>query len=156
MKRFNFFTTQLYSMIAKGVGEWAMPWAANRGIDLFQKRLVFVPVNQDLHWSLAVLVNPGAVTFSLPTGGRHAQSDTSLPMPCILTMDSLSGQHCAYTVSSDLRRWLNLHWESLGYHKVYKRMSPFNEDSLPLVQVDGTELLCSARFSCIRVTYLTL
>ena len=28
-------------------------------IDIFKKKLIFVPVNDDKHWSLCVIVNPG-------------------------------------------------------------------------------------------------
>jgi Ulp1 family protease len=28
-------------------------------IDIFKKKLIFVPVNADNHWSLCVIVNPG-------------------------------------------------------------------------------------------------
>jgi Ulp1 family protease len=36
-------------------------WTAKKHINVFQKRLVFVPVNADLHWSLCVIVNPGLI-----------------------------------------------------------------------------------------------
>ena len=36
-------------------------WTAKKKIDIFQKKLIFVPVNSDLHWSLAVVVNPGFI-----------------------------------------------------------------------------------------------
>ena len=36
-------------------------WTSKKKIDIFEKKLIFVPVNSDLHWSLAVVVNPGFI-----------------------------------------------------------------------------------------------
>ena len=49
--------TTLRSEGAKAV----QSWTANKNINVFKKRLIFVPVNADLHWSLCVVVNPGLI-----------------------------------------------------------------------------------------------
>ena len=36
-------------------------WTANKNINVFKKRLIFIPVNENLHWSLCVVVNPGLI-----------------------------------------------------------------------------------------------
>lgn len=36
-------------------------WTEKKNIDVFKKKLIFVPVNADLHWSLCVIVNPGLI-----------------------------------------------------------------------------------------------
>ena len=36
-------------------------WAAQKRINVFEKKLLFVPVHADLHWSLCVIVNPGLI-----------------------------------------------------------------------------------------------
>lgn len=36
-------------------------WTANKGIDIFKKKLIFIPVHEDCHWSLCVVVNPGHI-----------------------------------------------------------------------------------------------
>ena len=41
-------------------------WTANKNINVFQKKLIFIPVNADLHWSLCVVVNPGLIANSYP------------------------------------------------------------------------------------------
>jgi Ulp1 family protease len=33
-------------------------WTGKKNKNLFQKKLVFIPVNADLHWLLCVVVNP--------------------------------------------------------------------------------------------------
>ena len=44
----------------EGVGA-VSSWTQNKNINVFTKRLIFVPVNADLHWSLCVVVNPGLI-----------------------------------------------------------------------------------------------
>ena len=47
-----------------------------QGVDLFKKAFLFIPIHEALHWSLAVVVNPGL----------HGD------MPCIiLHIDSMDG-----------------------------------------------------------------
>jgi len=36
-------------------------WTINKNIDVFQKKLIFIPVNAGKHWSLCVVVNPGLI-----------------------------------------------------------------------------------------------
>jgi Ulp1 family protease len=36
-------------------------WTVNKKINVFEKKLIFIPINADLHWSLCVVVNPGHV-----------------------------------------------------------------------------------------------
>jgi Ulp1 family protease len=40
-------------------------WTGKKNIILFQKKLVFIPVNADLHWLLCVVVNPGLIANNL-------------------------------------------------------------------------------------------
>ena len=52
----HFFTTHFMSRLEKkpsSVASWT------KKIDIFKKKLIFVPVNDDNHWSLCVIVNPG-------------------------------------------------------------------------------------------------
>ena len=57
----HFFTSLfMTTMEVKGPAAVAS-WTEKENIDLFQKKLVFIPVNVDLHWSLCVVVNPGQV-----------------------------------------------------------------------------------------------
>jgi len=36
-------------------------WTANKGIDIFKKKLIFIPIHENSHWSLCVVVNPGHI-----------------------------------------------------------------------------------------------
>ena len=40
-------------------------WTENKDINVFEKKLVFIPVNADLHFSLCVVVNPGLIATNL-------------------------------------------------------------------------------------------
>ena len=40
-------------------------WTENKNINVFDKKLVFFPVNADLHFSLCVVVNPGLIATNL-------------------------------------------------------------------------------------------
>jgi Ulp1 family protease len=41
--------------------EYMVKWTKKRNIDVFQKKLVFIPIYAMEHWSLCVLVNPGLI-----------------------------------------------------------------------------------------------
>ena len=82
-------------------------WTARKNVDIFTKKFVFIPVNKHLHWSLCVVVNPGAIL----NGHAEKASSDSL-YPCILFLDSL-GAHKKTAVAKAVRRWLNSEWKRL-------------------------------------------
>lgn len=49
------------STLASDGAKAVSSWTAKKRIDIFEKKLIFVPVNSDLHWSLCVVVNPGFI-----------------------------------------------------------------------------------------------
>jgi hypothetical protein len=56
------------------------------GFDLFEKRFLFVPINESLHWSLAIICNAGRM-------GLTEEARELLPAqdkPCIIFLDSLA------------------------------------------------------------------
>ena len=50
------------STLASDGAKAVSSWTAKKKIDIFEKKLIFVPVNSDLHWSLCVVVNPGSIS----------------------------------------------------------------------------------------------
>ena len=44
--------------------EYIMIWTVNKKINVFEKKLIFIPINANLHWSLCVVVNPGLIANS--------------------------------------------------------------------------------------------
>ncbi|XP_037319101.2 sentrin-specific protease 7 isoform X2 [Pungitius pungitius] len=109
-----------------------------RHVDIFTKDFLFVPVNQEAHWYLAVVCFPGLEdvqyqAFRSATGGSKLtagkasslslrpqqppecteqswQRDTVLRRPCILVMDSLK-LSCHENVCRLLRDYLQVEWE---------------------------------------------
>ena len=57
----HFFTSYFMTTLKDDGPEAFASWTANKNINVFQKKLVFIPVNADLHWSLWVVVNPGLI-----------------------------------------------------------------------------------------------
>ena len=57
----HFFTSHFMTTLKNDGPESVASWTANKNINVFQKKLVFIPVNADLHWSLCVVVNPGLI-----------------------------------------------------------------------------------------------
>eukprot|EP00970_Alexandrium_tamarense_P015004 scaffold4566_cov103-Alexandrium_tamarense.AAC.1 len=94
----HFFTTYFMSTLEKepsSVASWT------KKIDIFKKKLIFVPVNDDNHWSLCVIVNPG-----LNVEGEAKAKEGS----CILLLDSLK-IHRTDKVAKIIRKWLNFEWK---------------------------------------------
>ena len=87
-------------------------------VDLFSKRLIIVPVNHAMHWSLAVIVQPaswaahmrawaasdpeGTVAERLLSVNKHSKA---VAEPCIFLLDSL-GIHRPKDICRALRAWL--------------------------------------------------
>ena len=82
-------------------------WTAKRDVDIFEKKFIFVPVNKSLHWSLCVVVNPGAI---------FEDQDSMMPSdkcPCFVFLDSLKA-HRKNEIASNIRLWLNSEWTRLN------------------------------------------
>jgi Ulp1 family protease len=52
-------------------------WTKSRKktIYVFEKKFLFIPINDDLHWSLCVVVNPGVVVRKSPKTKRKDAED---------------------------------------------------------------------------------
>jgi hypothetical protein len=95
----HFFTT------LSDEGTYAVrSWTARKHIDIFQKKLIFIPICQSLHWSLCVVVNPGAI---LNASNNEASPDD--PLPCMIFLDSLKA-HEKSRVQTHVMKWLNAEW----------------------------------------------
>ncbi|XP_077568510.1 sentrin-specific protease 7-like isoform X2 [Stigmatopora nigra] len=99
-----------------------------RHVDIFSKDFLFVPINKEAHWFLAVICFPGqngsqykrrtSRVKHLGTRGvlpptcteQGCMKEFTLTRPCILVMDSLQvGQH--KNVCKVLRDYLQVEWE---------------------------------------------
>ena len=72
-------------------------WTKN--VDIFAKRFIVVPVNESLHWSVAIICNPGAILKKTPQPVDEdchiSGEDEAFLQPCILIMDSLNAHNKA-------------------------------------------------------------
>jgi len=79
----SFFYTKLREKLFDEIDRWGQRMA---GFDLFEKRFLFVPINESLHWSLAIICNAGRM-------GLTEEERELLPAqdkPCIIFLDSLA------------------------------------------------------------------
>ena len=57
----HFFTSHFYTTLrVEGVNA-VSSWTSKKGIDIFSKSIIFLPINQTLHWSLCAIMNPGTI-----------------------------------------------------------------------------------------------
>jgi len=61
----HFFSSHFMTTLKEKGPEAIASWTEKKNINVFEKKLVFIPVNADLHWSLCVVVNPGLIANNL-------------------------------------------------------------------------------------------
>lgn len=129
----HFFTSHFYTALSKDGPKAVASWTARKKIDVFTKKFIFIPVNQSLHWSLCVVVNPGAILNNLREF-NEAPADEEL-YPCIFFFDSLKA-HQKQVVARNIRNWLNSEWKRL---QKSKHEHPFNDNSLQVHDPKGKQ-----------------
>lgn len=122
----HFFTSHFYTTLASEGAAGVRSWTAKKNIDIFEKRLIFIPINKTLHWSLCVVVNPGAIVQQV--------DDEDPPLPCMLFFDSLN-MHSKQTVRKNVWKWLNAEWRRT---KDPGAQEIFNKNSFRLYAPKGT------------------
>ena len=104
----HFFTSHFYTRLEEEGPENVRSWLTKKNLDVFSKRLVFVPVNGGAHWSLAVIVNPGALVNGIETEKSEDDNDEA---GCIICLDSLGASHNKPEIAITLRKLLNDQWK---------------------------------------------
>jgi Ulp1 family protease len=135
----HIFSAHFFSKLVDGGPQAVENWTRKRGVDVFTKCVVLIPIVEDLHWSLCVLLNPGQVMNALNT---EAISEHD-PLGCILFFDSLKA-HKIDHVRDNIIRWLNSEWDRLGKFEDPDRPMPFTSRSFPVFAPTGTVLLIIA------------
>jgi Ulp1 family protease len=123
----HFFTSHFYSTLTRKGVAGVTSWTAKKDIDIFKKKLLFIPINKSLHWSLCVVFNPGAID------GYQPGHDSSSKMPGLLCFDSLQ-IHCPARTKKHIIEWLNSEWLRLRKTET----GPFNDGSLQIFTPSGT------------------
>ena len=92
-----------------------------RGVDVFAKRFLLVPVFEAQHWSLAIVCHPGELAKraiarerrereGLDVDADEVDEGEDCPVrPCVIHMDS-NRQHSAKKIEKFLRCFLELEW----------------------------------------------
>lgn len=104
----HFFTSHFFSTLESDGPEAVASWTRRKKINIFSKKLIFVPIAKQFHWSLCVVVNPGAL---VDAGNRGPTKDD--PLSCMIFLDSLR-MHDKFTVAKHIRYWLNNEWQRKG------------------------------------------
>jgi hypothetical protein len=113
----HFFSSHFYTALVKDRPSGVTRWTEKKGIDIFEKKFIFVPINKTLHWSQCVVINPGAIVahnkWQALEFDESKGFDLDAPFPCILFLDSLKA-HQKEQVANNIRAWLNAEWKRLG------------------------------------------
>ena len=90
-----------------------------RGVDVFAKKFLLVPVVEDLHWSLAIVCHPGELAkraiarqqreLDVDATVEEAEDEDCPARPCVIHMDSLQ-KHSARKIEKWLRCFLEMEW----------------------------------------------
>lgn len=103
-----------------------------RGINIFAKDFLIVPICRESHWKVAIICYPNAVkpvVFSdtkindIQSSNKQDRNSNEREVPSIVVMDSLGLK--SREVSSKLRDFLDYEWRRTQYHKnnLIKRFS---------------------------------
>ena len=121
----HFFSTFFYTKIYEnGINEEVLKWdTITKNCNIFEKKLLFVPIHQYLHWSLCVVVNPDKLTYP----ASKDDNDKCF----ILTLDSL-GCHDTDEIYNNVRRYL------IKKKGITTNYNSLPQGFIPLLQLEGT------------------
>jgi len=114
------------TLISQNGLERVMRWFRPKGRDITMFRYILVPINNSLHWTLMVIVNPGLI-------GTKSSDEPQEEFPCLLYLDSLS--HTKKQVekfAQVIRNWLSKELSSHG-----RPIPSLDEDDLIVYDLDG-------------------
>ncbi|XP_024375883.1 uncharacterized protein [Physcomitrium patens] len=140
-RRFHFFNSFFYKKLCGVVGKkrektdnFSKLRKWTKGINIFEKDYLFVPVHSKLHWSLAIICFP-----------NHGPGSASGSERCILHLDSMNCGHDSSTVFRLLHRYLVAEWKytfakggERGGNKLSRHMIPTRKVPVPL-QENGSD-----------------
>ncbi|EGG13468.1 hypothetical protein DFA_11229 [Cavenderia fasciculata] len=120
--RFHFFSTFFYNNLSlknieeayKKISKWT------RDTDIFSKDFLFIPINENFHWTLCI------VSFC----GQDPKTSTNENRPLIMHLDSLGGNKNAF--HNKIRSYLQMEWK-------YKKSIPSN-GTIPEREFNATTL----------------
>ena len=146
----HFFTSHFFAMLDDEGPLAVSSWIAKKNIDIFQKRFIFIPINEGRMWSLCVVVNPGSIENEFKD--EEDQSDDQ-DFPFILFLDSFkplreAHQKVKASVAKKVRRWLNYEAKRLGKFKetFEHEANLFNWKTMEVFEPKGKQRLVTSTF----------
>jgi len=114
---FIFLCSLFYTKLTEEHGGVLQVQFYTRRIDIFEKRLILIPIGKDDHWTLCAVVNPGHV---------NSKKKGNNPCPCMIYFDSMGNQD--ESVHQQIIMWLNSQWELERKDST----KPFNTKTFPI------------------------
>lgn len=105
--------------------------STRRSANIFEKKIIFVPVNLDIHWSLIAIMNPGKIHLHIDNGA--SEKDLDEEHPYILHFDSLR-MHDKDVLQANIYKWLN--YEFARCNKIEEK-NLFSPTSCPVLTANG-------------------
>jgi Ulp1 family protease len=106
-------------------------WTAKKGIDVFTKDIIMMPVHGSKHWSSCCIMNAGFITADHDLTPVDSQY---IPAPCIICFDTMQGIHNYTMIVKNALFWLNQE-----YSKKHKNNGVmFNLLNTPLIFLKET------------------
>merc|ERR1712238_404701 len=149
-----FFSSHFHSTLVSDGPEGVESWTARKNINIFEKKLIFIPINKTLHWSLCVIVNPGTIQTSVD----NDEDNKHQPVSCMLFFDSLK-MHCKHNTRRLLLRWLNSEWKRIkksSDNPFIKKKYPMYDPEVPL-QDNGSDcgvFVCRYALAMLKLRHL--
>lgn len=133
-KLVHVFTTQFFSRLEDEGVDAITSWTAKKGVDIFEKKFIFIPVNKDTHWSLLVIVNPGKIQnrIDIDTLENIDDENEDVEFPFILFMDSLR-LHKKKKMKLLIYKWLNSEAQRLGKFQDFVNKPLFCNVYMPVI-----------------------
>jgi len=136
----HFFSTQFFQKIQDQGVESVGSWTKRRNIDIFEKKFIFIPINDVFHWSLCVVVNPGEIRNGYTDVNANEEDEAvEKDAPFILFLDSLKA-HQKNKVKRHIYNWLNFEAKRLDRYQdlnTDKKNGVFFQHSMPLYEPKG-------------------
>ena len=127
------FSTYFYSLMVQREAARMTRWTKRKNVNIFEKKIIFIPIHADSHWSLCIILNPGSIKNSFESDGGEQANENLIP--CLIHLDSY-GTHNGETIRNQLLEWLNL--EYYTSHPDEPRQKLFNQDTFKLFTPTGT------------------
>ena len=143
-KKVHVFSCHFFSVLSdhKGAHDSVKRWTKN--IDVFELDYIFVPVNANEHWSLAVIIRPGLLV-------KHLEKFKYLKKRSTKLEDSDDEDQ-----SIDINGTKKLNWHSRDKSSIYKNLSINENENLScIIHLDSLGAMHNSdRINRILSTYL--